>query len=79
MTLFLKCRCTSEHFSECCSNCKWCDHTCRCFIRNNDVLIVILNDENDNDDVNEDEPAAQPRRITPALPPVGTVVIYVAP
>jgi len=38
-----------------------------------------LNDENDNDDVNEDEPAAQPRRITPALPPVGTVVIYVAP
>jgi len=78
MTLFLKCRCTSEHFSECCSNCKWCDHMCCCFVCNNDVLIVILNDENNNNDVNENEPAAQLRRIASTLLPVRTVVIYVA-
>jgi len=77
MTLFLKCRHTSKHFSECCSNCKWRDHAARCSVHNNDVLIVILNDENDND-VNENEPAAQSRRITSA-PLTEVVIIYVAP
>jgi len=77
MTFFLKCRCTSKHFSECCSNCKWCDHACHCFVCNNDVLIVISNNENNNNDVNEDEPAAQLRRITLTLPLTEAVVIYV--
>jgi len=76
MTLFSKCCCMSEHFSECCSNCKWRDHAAHCFVRNNDVLIVILNNENNNN-VNEDEPAAQSRRITSALS-AEVVVIYVA-
>jgi len=75
MTLFLKCCCTSKHFSECCSNCKWCDHTAHCFVHNNDVLIVILNNENDNN-VNEDEPAAQSRRITSASL-TKVIIIYV--
>jgi len=57
MTLFLKCHCTSEHFDECCGNFKWHDHAACYFIRNNDILIVISNDENNND-VNESEPAA---------------------
>jgi len=78
MTLFLKCRCTSEHFNECCDNCKWRDHVCRCSVHNNDVLIVILNDEDNNNDVNEDEPAAQSRRITSALLLMRVVIIYVA-
>jgi len=78
MALFLKCRHMSEHFSECCSNCKWCDHACCCSVCNNDVLIVILNDENNNNDVNEDEPAAQSRRITSALLSVRVIIIYVA-
>jgi len=78
MMLFLKCRCMSEHFDECCSNCKWCDHTCRCSVHNNDVLIVILNNENNNNNVNEDEPAAQSRRITSALLLMRAVIIYVA-
>jgi len=77
MTLFLKCCCMSEHFNECCSNCKWCDHTAHCFVRNNDIFIVISNDEND-DDVNEGESAAQSRRITSVLL-AGAVIIYVAP
>jgi len=78
MAFFSKCRHMSEHFSECCSNCKWHDHACYCFIRNNDVLIVILNNENNDDDVNENEPAAQPRRITSTLLLMRAVVIYVA-
>jgi hypothetical protein len=49
----LKCHCTSKHFSECCSNCKWHDHAAHCSVCNNDVLIVISNDENNN--VNENE------------------------
>jgi len=77
MTLFLKCCCMSEHFNECCSNCKWCDHACCCFVCNNDVLIVISDDENNNNNVNENEPAAQSRRITSASLSVETVVIYV--
>jgi len=79
MTPFLKCHHTSEHFSECCSNCKWRDHMCHCFVCNNDVLIVISNNENNDNDVNESEPAAQLRRITPALSSVRAVIIYVAP
>jgi len=78
MTLFLKCCCMSEHFNECCSNCKWCDHMCYCFVCNNDVLIVISDDENNNNDVNKNEPAAQSRRITSALSLMRVVVIYVA-
>ena len=76
MTLFLKCHCTSEHFSECCNNCKWRDHTACCSVCNNDVLIVILNNENNNN-VNEGEPAAQLRRITLTLLSVRTIIIYV--
>ena len=79
MTFFLECRHTSKHFSECCSNCKWCDHAHCCSVHNNDILIVILNDENNNNDVNEDEPAAQPRRIASTPPLMRAVVIYVAP
>jgi len=79
MTLFLKCRCTSEHFDECCGNCKWRDHACCCSVRNNDVLIVILDDEDNNNDVNESEPAAQLRRITSTPPSAEAVIIYVAP
>jgi len=77
MMLFLKCRHTSEHFNECCNNCKWCDHAHCCFICNNDVLIVILNDENNNNDVNESEPAAQSRRITSTLLLIEVIIIYV--
>jgi len=78
MAFFSECRRTSEHFSECCGSCKWCDHMRRCSVCNNDVLIVISNDEDNNNDVNENEPAAQPRRIvlTPLL--AKAVVIYVA-
>ncbi len=76
MALFSECHYISKHFDECCSNCKWCDHTAHCFICNNDVLIIILNDEN-NDNVNESKPAAQSRRITSALL-TEVVVIYVA-
>jgi len=79
MALFLKCHRTSEHFSECCSNCKWHDHAHCCSVHNNDVLIVISNNEDDNNDVNENEPAAQLRRITLMLLSVRVVVIYVAP
>jgi len=78
MMLFLKCRHTSEHFDECCSNCKWRDHARHCSVCNNDVLIVISNNKNNNDNVNEDEPAAQLRRITSTLSSVRAVVIYVA-
>jgi hypothetical protein len=49
---FLKCCCMSKHFSECCSNCKWCDHAAHCFICNNNVLIVISDNEN-NDSADE--------------------------
>ncbi len=77
MTLFSKCHCTSEHFNECCDNCKWCDHTAHCSVCNNDVFIVILNDENNNN-VNEGEPAAQLRQITLTLL-MRAVVIYVTP
>ena len=48
MMSFLKCCCTSKHFSECCSNCKWCDYAAHCSVRNNDVLIVISDNENNN-------------------------------
>ncbi len=75
MTFFLKCHCTSEHFNECCDNCKWHDHAAHCFVHNNDVLIVILNDENDND-VNEGEHAAQSRQITSTLL-TEVIVIYI--
>ncbi len=76
MTLFLKCHCMSEHFSECCSNCKWHDHAVHCSVCNNDVLIVISDDENNNN-VNEGEPAAQLRQITLTLS-VRVIIIYVA-
>ncbi len=76
MTLFSECHCTSKHFNECCSNCKWCDHAAHCSVCNNDVLIVILNDENNNS-VNEDECAAQSRQIT-LTSSVRTVIIYIA-
>ena len=55
MTFFSKCRCTSEHFKRCCSNCKWRDHAAHCFVCNNDVVIVILNDNDDNNEVSESE------------------------
>jgi len=77
MTLFSKCCCMSEHFSECCDNCKWRDHTACCSVCNNDVLIVILNNENDNN-VNEGECAAQSRQITSAPLSVRVVIIYIA-
>jgi len=79
MALFSECHHTPEHFSKCCSNCKWRDHTHCCSVRNNDVLIVILNDEDNNDDVNEGEPAAQLRRIALTLLLMRVIVIYVAP
>ncbi len=79
MALFSECCCMSEHFSECCSNCKWCDHACCCFVCNNDILIVISDNENNDNDVNEDEPAAQSRRIASTLLLTRVVVIYVAP
>jgi len=79
MTLFLKCRHTSEHFNECCSNCKWHDHAHCCSVHNNDILIVISDNENDNNDANENESAAQSRRITLTSPSAEVVVIYVAP
>jgi len=75
MTFFLKCHCTSKHFSECCGNCKWCDHTACCFVCNNDVLIVISDNENNNN-VNENEHAAQLRQITSVLL-MRVIVIYI--
>jgi len=77
MTLFSECCCMSEHFNECCSNCKWCDHAAHCSVHNNDVLIVILNDENNND-VNEGEHAAQSRQITLTLLLMRAIIIYIA-
>jgi len=78
MMLFLKCCHISKHFSECCSNCKWHDHACHYSVHNNDVLIVISDNENNNNDVNESEPAAQLRRITSTLLSAETVIIYIA-
>jgi len=77
MTLFLKCCHISKHFDEYCNNCKWHDHTAHCFICNNDVLIIILNDENDNS-VNENEHAAQSKQIT-STSLMRTVIIYIDP
>jgi len=74
MTLFLKCHYASEHFSECCSNCKWHDHAACCFVHNNDVLIIILNDEN-NDSANENEHIAKLRQIALTLLSAETVII----
>ncbi len=78
MTLFLKCHCTSKHFNECYSNCKWRDHACCCSVCNNDILIVISDDENNNNDVNESEPVAQSRRIASTLLLMRAIIIYVA-
>jgi len=75
MTSFSECHCTSKHFNECCDNCKWRDHAAHCSVHNNDVLIVISDDENDNN-VNENEPAAQLRRITLTLL-MRVIIIYV--
>jgi len=74
MTLFLKCHCMSEHFNECYSNCKWCDHAAHCFVHNNNVLIIISNNENNND-VNENEHIAKLRWIASALLLMRVVVI----
>jgi hypothetical protein len=43
-----KMSCMSEHFNECCNNCKWHDHTAHYSVHNNDVLIIISDDENNN-------------------------------
>jgi len=77
MTLFLKCCHMSEHFNECCDNCKWHDHAAHCSVHNNDVLIVISDNENNNN-VNEGECAAWSRQITSALL-TEAVVIYIDP
>ncbi len=74
MTLFLKCCCMSEHFNECCSNCKWHNHAAHCSVCNNDVLIVISDDEN-NDSVNENEHIARSRQIASALLSARVIVI----
>ncbi len=74
MMLFSECCHTSEHFNECYSNCKWHDHAAHCFVHNNDVLIVILNDENNNS-INENEHIAKLRQITSVLLLVEMVVI----
>ncbi len=75
MTLFSECCCMSKHFSECCSNCKWCDHAAHCSVCNNDVLIVILNNENNNN-VNESEHTTQSRQITLTLS-ARVIIIYI--
>jgi len=62
MTLFLEYHHMSEHFSECCDNCKWHDHTAHYFIHNNNVLIVISDNENNND-TDENEHVARSRWI----------------
>ncbi len=77
MMFFLKCRCISEHFNECCSNCKWHNHAAHCSVHNNDVLIVISDNENNNS-VNKNEHAAQLRQITSVLL-TGAVIIYINP
>ena len=74
MTLFLKCCCMSEHFSECYSNCKWHDHAAYYFVHNNDVLIIILNNEN-NDSTDENECVVKSRQVALILPLTETVVI----
>jgi len=74
MMLFLKCHHTSKHFSECYSNCKWCNYTAHCFIHNNDVLIVILNDENNNS-INESECIAKSRWIALTSLSARTIII----
>jgi hypothetical protein len=66
----------SKHFDEYCNNCKWRDHAAHCSVCNNDILIVILNDENNDDNVNENESAAQSRQIT-LMSLMRTVIIYV--
>ncbi len=75
MTFFSECCHISEHFSECCSNCKWCDHTAHCSVCNNDVLIIISDNENNND-VNEGEHIARLRQIASASLLMRAVVIY---
>jgi len=74
MTLFLKCHYTSEHFSKCYDNCKWCDHAVCCSVCNDDVLIIILNDEN-NDDINENKHVVKLRQIASISLLVRAVVI----
>jgi len=74
MMFFLKCHCMSEHFSECCDNCKWCDHAACYSVHNNDVLIIISDDEN-NDSVDENEHIAKLRWIASALLSMRAVII----
>ncbi len=74
MTLFLKCHCTSKHFNECCSNCKWHDDAAHCFVCNNNVFIVISNDENNNS-ADESEHIARLRWIASTSLSAKTVVI----
>ncbi len=74
MTLFLECHCTSKHFDECCNNCKWHDHAAHYFVRNNDVLIVISDNENDNS-ADESECIVKLRQIALILLSVRAVVI----
>jgi len=66
MALFLKCHHMSKHFKECCSNCKWHDHTAHCSVCNNDVVIVILNDNDDNNKADESEQVSQQQQIASA-------------
>ena len=74
MTLFLKCCHTSEHFSECCSNCKWHDYAAHYSVHNNDVLIIILNDKNNNS-ADESEHVAKLRQIASTSSLTETVII----
>ncbi len=74
MMLFLKCYHMSEHFNECCNNCKWCDHAAHYFICNNDVLIVILNNKNNND-INESECIAKSKQTASTLLSVKVIII----
>ena len=74
MTLFLKCCCTSKHFDECYSNCKWCDHTVHYSVWSNNVLIVILDNKNNNS-VNENECIARSRQIVLTLLLTETIII----
>ena len=47
LRLFPECRCVLGHFGGCCGNCKWRNYTSKCSVRDNNI-VEILSDENEN-------------------------------
>ncbi|KAJ8066994.1 hypothetical protein OCU04_004373 [Sclerotinia nivalis] len=63
LTPFLECHRVASHFHNCYRNCKWCNHTARCFIRKGNpedpgkYNLLPTNNRNKDDDNNNDNTA----------------------